>query len=135
MCQGKSGYKKGLSTLLEILVSDGDVFSRTYDTYILSTLLEILGWERLVRHISRLLWLFQPFLRFWLTVGTCCMHPPHVWPLSTLLEILAMGSKLSSEEMESILFFQPFLRFWGLCGWFLWVFKFFFGFLSSRRSV
>jgi len=27
------------------------------------------------------------------------------------------------------------LRFWGLCGWLLWVFKFFFGFLSSRRSV
>jgi hypothetical protein len=24
--------------------------------------------------------------------------------------------------------FQPFLRFWGLCGWLLWVFKFFFGF-------
>jgi len=27
------------------------------------------------------------------------------------------------------------LRFWGLCIRFLWVFKFFFGFLSSRRSV
>jgi len=27
------------------------------------------------------------------------------------------------------------LRFWGLYIWFLWVFKFFFGFLSSRRSV
>jgi len=27
------------------------------------------------------------------------------------------------------------LRFWGLCVWLLWVFKFFFGFLSSRRSA
>jgi len=27
------------------------------------------------------------------------------------------------------------LRFWGSRIWFLWVFKFFFGFLSSRRSV
>ncbi len=31
--------------------------------------------------------------------------------------------------------FQPFLRFYRLCVWFLWVFKFFFGFLSSRRSA
>jgi len=27
------------------------------------------------------------------------------------------------------------LRFYRSCGWFLWVFKFFFGFLSSRRSA
>jgi len=27
------------------------------------------------------------------------------------------------------------LRFWGSCVWLLWVFKFFFGFLSLRRSV
>jgi len=27
------------------------------------------------------------------------------------------------------------LRFYCSCGWLLWVFKFFFGFLSSRRSV
>jgi len=27
------------------------------------------------------------------------------------------------------------LRFNGSCGWLLWVFKFFFGFLSSRRLV
>ena len=31
--------------------------------------------------------------------------------------------------------FQPFLRFWGSRLWFLWVFKFFFGFLQVRRSA
>ena len=48
---------------------------------------------------------FQPFLRFWhVYIDRAAMH---VDPIA----------------------FQPFLRFWGLCVRFLWVFKFFFGFL------
>jgi hypothetical protein len=54
---------------------------------------------------------FQPFLRFYRTLLSC--------PL----------------RVDSLHRFQPFLRFWGSCVWLLWVFKFFFGFLSSRRSA
>ena len=48
--------------------------------------------------------------------------------VSTLLEILVEGWRVVYIETEGALF-QPFLRFWGLCVRFLWVFKFFFGFL------
>ena len=54
--------------------------------------------------------------------------------VSTLLEILdeiVYDGKVFVARRG----FQPFLRFWGSRIWFLWVFKFFFGFLSSRRSV
>jgi hypothetical protein len=64
-----------------------------------------------VRILTTVGWGFQPFLRFWNAAGR---------------------ARLIHEE---IIVFQPFLRFWGLCGWLLWVFKFFFGFLSSRRSA
>ena len=48
---------------------------------------------------------FQPFLRFWV-------------------------DDVSRVDYVLLLFrFQPFLRFWGLWIRFLWVFKFFFGFL------
>ncbi len=52
---------------------------------------------------------FQPFLRFW-----------------------SAGPYGNSFNYAM---FQPFLRFYHSCGWLLWVFKFFFGFLSSRRSA
>jgi hypothetical protein len=48
--------------------------------------------------------------------------------VSTLLEILDRYGWIRDsciEEWE----FQPFLRFYHSCGWLLWVFKFFFGFL------
>jgi CBS domain containing-hemolysin-like protein len=48
--------------------------------------------------------------------------------VSTLLEILGYGLAMYYVEPIARLF-QPFLRFWGLCVRFLWVFKFFFGFL------
>ena len=57
--------------------------------------------------------LFQPFLRF----------------------NYAMGLLYVSPRDLKYHVFQPFLRFDSLCARFLWVFKFFFGFLSSRRSV
>jgi hypothetical protein len=57
---------------------------------------------------------------------------PHI--VSTLLEILG-GRAEYLDTAHALYRFQPFLRFWGLCSWFLWVFKFFFGFLSSRRSA
>ncbi len=71
-----------------------------------STLLEILDVAASILIVPRNCRMeFQPFLRFWLVI----------------------------EEMRNVMMFgcpfQPFLRFWGLCVWFLWVFKFFFGFL------
>ncbi len=93
---------------------------------------------------------FQPFLRFWLwfsppdyaraifsSVSTLLeilvlrQQPGEkyeVCDVSTLLEILAVAEHLHMPAMQKSVF-QPFLRFWGLCVWFLWVFKFFFGFL------
>jgi len=48
--------------------------------------------------------------------------------VSTLLEILVLFTRWSiTHRLRNR--FQPFLRFWGLCIRFLWVFKFFFGFL------
>jgi hypothetical protein len=55
---------------------------------------------------------FQPFLRFWIT-------------------FIIRGTTVVFVRI----LFQPFLRFWSLCSWFLRVFKFFFGFLSFRRSA
>ena len=57
------------------------------------------------KHLSRKK--FQPFLRFW----------------------LEKHRLLSGAVKRKVAAFQPFLRFWGLCIRFLWVFKFFFGFL------
>jgi hypothetical protein len=53
---------------------------------------------------------------------------------TALLEILVNGPPLAAAYSRQRAF-QPFLRFLGSCGWLLWVFKFFFGFLSSRRSA
>ena len=52
----------------------------------------------------------------------------HFLYVSTLLEILDGEERGGGGERDSGRF-QPFLRFWGLCIRFLWVFKFFFGFL------
>ena len=70
---------------------------------------------------------FQPFLRFYSSYIAERPLPRSVVEVSTLLEILhAIELRRRSEE---VIKFQPFLRFYGLCFWFLWVFKFFFGFL------
>ncbi len=73
---------------------------------IVSTLLEILPAnppcddpETLRRYV------FQPFLRFYL------------------------AEELKKSGGLAVAKFQPFLRFYCSCAWFLWVFKFFFGFL------
>ena len=90
-----------------------------------STLLEILGaggaggGQADQRHVSTLLEILAV-----IKVGG---SSPSSRPVSTLLEILAERSSLCSAPTTHL--FQPFLRFWGLCGWLLWVFKFFFGFL------
>ena len=76
-----------------------------------STLHEILDIRLDVLPVSLQDLAFQPFLRFW----RFYIHRFIIF--------------MTSQE------FQPFLRFWGSRIWFLWVFKFFFGFLSSRRSV
>ena len=77
---------------------------------VVSTLLEIQP-DRSVPGPEPVLIMFQPFLRF--NVDSC------------FVDVCA--------DKECT--FQPFLRFNGSCVWLLWVFKFFFGFLSSRRSV
>ena len=75
---------------------------------------------------------FQPFLRFWmLTTPLVCATTRYsfqpflrFWMLTTPL--VCATTRYS---------FQPFLRFWSLCGWLLWVFKFFCCFLQVRRSA
>jgi hypothetical protein len=56
------------------------------------------------------------------------IHRHHKFQVSTLLEILEFTASDGFKPAFDRLF-QPFLRFWGLCVRFLWVFKFFFGFL------
>jgi hypothetical protein len=66
----------------------------------------------------------------------CILHhePLAVRPgVSTLLEIRQSLDKFGNPKKWIL--FQPFLRFDGSCVWLLWVFKFFFGFLSLRRSA
>ncbi len=46
-----------------------------------------------------------------------------------------MKRSFSLTERDIEIMFQPFLRFYRSCVRLLWVFKFFFGFLSSRRSA
>ena len=99
-----------VSTLLEILVSKG-VSNMPKAVDEVSTLLEILGSTR----------------------QNSTAHIAGTHSVSTLLEILEVLIVLMLTA--AYVLFQPFLRFWGLCIRFLWVFKFFFGFLSSRRSV
>ncbi len=72
--------------------------------------------------------LFQPFLRFNKTPPAARQRLQTILEVSTLLEIQPHLDDVRSYmfEMET---FQPFLRFNGSCIRFLWVFKFFFGFL------
>ncbi len=79
--------------------------------------------------------LFQPFLRFWRPEAAVEKEFGKAY-VSTLLEILAEGVVLADAWGKMrVGVFQPFLRFWGSYIRFLWVFKFFFGFLQVRRSV
>ncbi len=114
-----------------------------------STLLEILG-ENAFGGYCGIGKMFQPFLRFWRKEHLVLQRLYRLQYVSTLLEILAAGEasepqhavvpfqpflrfwEKPSREVDCVTAlqpFQPFLRFWGLCVWFLWVFKFFFGFL------
>ena len=78
-----------VSTLLEILRDGGDFSDLVVLQPAVSTLLEILGRERINSRRGK--------------AGDC---------VSTLLEILAAGVSVK-ERVFSLIRFQPFLRFWG----------------------
>ncbi len=98
------------------------------ETPAVSTLLEILHkefkfpWSRDVVDI-----LFQPFLRFYLLL----LSSAYRWRDYEFQPFLRfyLWTMLSDEELKTYWVFQPFLRFYRSCVRFLWVFKFFFGFL------
>ncbi len=99
---------KIVSTLLEILLPAYSMRDKLA-VYSVSTLLEILLWKTRTASGGGSGSSFQPFLRFY-----------------------SGGAATTATASNT---FQPFLRFYRSCGWLLWVFKFFFGFLSSRRSA
>ena len=76
---------------------------------------------------------FQPFLRFYCADAVRIFLEAGADPFQPFLRFyLFVASRLIFGIYDV---FQPFLRFYRACVRFLWVFKFFFGFLSSRRSV
>ena len=79
---------------------------------------------------------FQPFLRFWLLFDCVIERAPCKLDLfQPFLRFWLLFDCVIERAPCKLDLFQPFLRFWSLCSWFLRVFKFFFGFLSFRRSA
>ena len=69
---------------------------------------------------------FQLFLRFWL-IYTYVLFSVYIFILfQPFLRFWTIQISKHGHGMNS---FQPFLRFWGSHIWFLWVFKFFLGFV------
>ncbi len=70
--------------------------------------------------------MFQPFLRFNHS-DEPGVDVPDIF--STFQPFLRFNIAEALRRRDGVTLFQPFLRFNGSCVWFLWVFKFFFGFL------
>ena len=116
-----------VSTLLEILVEP--VLLEVWQTVvqrIVSTLLEILVWVEYPVGITFTLQ-FQPFLRFWRIIEDAKRQAEKI-VFQPFLRFWTVSQAITYNEYIAPPF-QPFLRFWGSRVWFLWVFKFFFGFL------
>ena len=78
--------------------------------------------------------LFQSFLRFYEICLASCDERECRVPFQSFLRFYGKQDYKGRDVVYRRLF-QSFLRFYRSCGWLLWVFKFFFGFLSPRRSV
>ena len=99
-----------VSTLLEILGCNRTIVITAVVDLSVSTLLEILVSVRGGGGVRVPGTRFQPFLRFWLGEARNST-PPHL-DVSTLLEILDRMVLRSHPLCDMLFGFQPFLRFW-----------------------